>query len=353
MTKMNKHIEIVSSAVCDLSSMSQESRQAIYDVLTKHYTKVGITIVNTHIDLEALIASRPDLVFLGMKYIPKNPLLGQNDPNKIWLSKYLENSKIAHTGSDHLAHELELDKSLAKQRVLDAGLKTSPFYVIKQNQPSTRHANFSFPLFVKPTDRGGGEGIDSDSVVHDAASLQSKVRSITCDLQADSLVEQYLSGREFSVAILKDESSNDFSIMPLELIAPLNERGARVLSAKIKSADTESSLEVTDKIIKDKISTLAIDVFHALGARDYGRIDIRLDATGAPHFLEANLVPSLKKSIGNYFPKACSLNTRLDYEPMILTIVRLALSRQQSILQDESEFEMSHTMTPALLKSAA
>jgi D-alanine-D-alanine ligase len=331
--------------------MSQESRQAIYDVLTKHYTKVGITIVNTLIDLEELVASRPDLVFLGMKYVPLDPddLRG---PERIWLSSYLDEQGIVYTGSGQSAHQLELNKSLAKQRVLDAGLKTSPFYVVKQNQPSTRHTTFSFPLFVKPTDRGGGEGIDSDSVVHDTASLQSKVRSITCDLQADSLVEQYLSGREFSVAILKDEFSSQFSTMPIELVAEADQHGVRLLSSAVKSSNAEAVSRVTDKTVRTSVCNLALAVFHALGARDYGRIDIRLDESGVPHFIEANLLPSLISDYGS-FPKACLLNARLDYESIILTIVRLALPRQQSIIQDESEFEMPHIVTPALIESAA
>jgi len=63
-----------------------------------------------------------------------------------------------------------------------------------------------------------------------------------------------------------------------------------------------------------------------LGARDYGRIDIRLDATGTPHFLEANLIPSLISGYGS-FPKACVMNIGLEYEPMIMRIANLGLSR--------------------------
>jgi D-alanine-D-alanine ligase len=329
--KINKHIQIVSSAASGFGSMSSPSREAIYAILAKHYTRVGITMVNSLSDLEALAAARPDLVFLGAHCAPRNPSLGLLDSNRIWLSQYLTEQGIAHTGSSSAAHQLEHNKQLAKQRVLDSGLMTSPYYVAGYAQPPIKDGTMSlnFPLFVKPTDRGGGAGIDCDSVARNIDELSAKVESIATQLQSAALVEEYLPGREFSVAILKDEHSAEYVAMPIELVAEPDQRGSRMLSAEVKSADTEKVLEVTDQAMRAKVCTLAMSVFTALGAQDYGRIDIRMDKSGTPHFLEANLIPSLIKNYGS-FPKACLLNQNLDHEPMILTITRLALTRLQT-----------------------
>ncbi len=327
MQKIQKHIEIVGSTKTELSSMSRESRDAVHTVLSKYYAKVGVTIVNDLSDLESLVKLSPDLVFLGMTFLPANSELGRNDPDKIWLAEYLDEFNISYTGSNQFAHELEGLKPLAKQRVLDFGLSTSPFEVIEQNKLATQESlDLKFPVFIKPANRGGGQGIDSQSVAHNFRQLQAKVRAITNKLGADSLIEEYLPGREFTVAILKDEHSDEFSVMPLELIAPADNHGARILTSKIKSADAESFFEVIDRSIRDKITTLAINVFHALGARDYGRIDIRLDEFGTPFFLEANLLPSLINGYGN-FPKACLLNMGIGYETMLLRIVALGMKR--------------------------
>src|SRR5665213_2205108 len=154
MIKVNKHIEIVRTTTPWLGSMNQESCDAIYAVLAKHYSKVGVTVVNTTSDLESLALSRPDLVFLGMKFVPVNQALGLQDPNKIWLADYLDECDIAYTGSSQIAHELELNKQLAKQRVIDAGLQTSPFHVINQNEQNiSRNLSLKFPVFIKPTNR--------------------------------------------------------------------------------------------------------------------------------------------------------------------------------------------------------
>lgn len=312
--------------------MSQASCDGILAVLRKHYVSAGVHIVNTAEDLEALVTAQPDLIFLGVKYVP-------NGSSKVWITDYLDEYGIAYTGSSQMAHELELDKALAKQRALDNRLKTPEFYVAEQGQTQLRNKMpLAFPLFVKPTNKGGGLGIDSYSVAHNFDQLEAKVSSIATEFQADSLVEQYLSGREFSVAILKDSESEEYSAMPLELIAPLDSQGSRLLSAEVKSADSESFTEVTDLIIKTKICRLALDVFHALGARDYGRIDLRMDSHGTPHFLEANLLPSLIEGYGN-FPKACLLNIGLGYEAMILKIVELGMARSAIADDDIVEFE--------------
>jgi D-alanine-D-alanine ligase len=336
--KINQRIEIVYSTQSGLSSMGRNPRESVQAVLAKYYASVRITIVNDVADLEALVARRPDLVFLGMKMVLTDQSLGIKDPAKIWMGEYLNDHGIAYTGSDYLAHELEIDKTLAKRRALAAGLKTAPFYVVDKHRYSAiAGSSLTYPVFIKPTNRGGGKGIDSQSVAYNLDQLKSKVRSLAIDLRADSLVERYLQGREFSVAILKDEASTELSVMPIELIAPLDEHGARMLGAEVKNADTERSVEVTDEATKRKVCDLAVKVFHALGARDYGRIDIRMDEFDIPYFLEANLMPSLKRSDGNYFPKACALNLNLSYEQMILSITRLGLARSQAT--DEARVE--------------
>jgi len=327
MTRSHKHIEIVRSTKSWLSSMSQASCIATQAVLAKHYAKVSITNVDMLDDLKALVARKPDLVFLGLRSIPENPALGFYDPNRIWLSAFLDEHNIQHTGSSYMAHTLERNKPLAKQRILEAGLATSPSYVVAYDKPfKIGNANLTYPLFVKPTNRGGGLGIDERSVVYTPTELESKVASISADLQSDSLVEEYLPGREFSVAILKDMQLDTFLLMPIELIAPNQGRGARVISGQTKSSNTEIVIAVTNAGLKTKVNALALDAFNALGARNYGRIDIRLNAAGVPQFLEANLIPSLIEGYGS-FPKACVLNLGLDYESMLLKIVGLGLLR--------------------------
>ena len=64
--------------------------------------------------------------------------------------------------------------------------------------------------------------------------------------------------------------------------------------------------------------------FKALGARDFGRIDIRMDENNVLYFLEANLIPGF--SFG-YFFRACKINRKMSYKDMVLKITEIGLRR--------------------------
>jgi D-alanine-D-alanine ligase len=331
--KIQKHIEIARSTTIALSSMGQKSCDALYALLREHYATVGVTIVNNLADLKRLAAKQPDLVFMGMKYV-----LGRLPGTEVWISEYLDKHGINHTGSPKNAIALEQNKPLAKQCVLEAGIKTPRHMVIKNGSAiDAENVKLQFPLFVKPTSLGAGQGVDESSVVHNLDELNAKVASLAINHGADALVEEFLSGREYSVAVLKEEDTEDVIAMPLELVAGPNARGYRILSHALKSAPLETPVfPVTDPRVRAALIDLATRAFKALGARDYGRIDIRMNAAGIPHFLEANLIPCLIRGSGN-FPKACAMNIGMDYETMILHIVRLGLTRSANIVEDEAE----------------
>lgn len=321
--KIQKHIEIVRSSIPALSSMSKKSCDAILNLLRQYYTQVGVTTVDNLEDLESLVLKQPDLVFMGMKYVP-----GGRAGSEIWISEYLDQHRINHTGSPKEAIELEQNKPLAKQRVQASGIKTAQYLVIENGGKfDAASTPLRFPLFIKPTGLGAGQGVDIHSVVHNVDQLHAKVASLAADFDSDALIETFLPGREYSVAILQDEDSKNLTVMPLELVAGPDLHGHRILSYELKSAPLETPVfPVTDKKVRTALIDLATDVFIALGARDYGRIDIRMDEAGVPHFLEANLIPCLIEGSGN-FPKACAMNIGMSYSAMILHIVRLGLAR--------------------------
>lgn len=329
--KINKSIEIVRSTKTWLSSMSMSSARSIASTLNNKYTKVTVTNVDNLDDLNQLVNRQPDLVFLGMKFIIDESLEGDSLCEKIWISNYLDEFGIRYTGSNKLAHERSVKKSSAKENVIDAGLATSPFFVIDQadcdriNMPD----DLSFPLFVKPNNRGGGLGVNSMSVVNNVDELKAKAYTISHDLGSDSIIENYLTGREFSVAIFDNIDREDSDVMPIEIIAPVDEFGFRILGNVVKSANQETILAVSDPILRSSICRLALKSFMALGAREFGRIDIRIDDKGNPQFLEANLIPSLIAGYGS-FPKSCFLNENIEFENMIFRIVDLAFVRDET-----------------------
>jgi len=332
--KINRYIEVVASRNPRLNAMAPDSQLTILTTLRRQYARVEITIVENLSDLKKLVAKKPDLVVLGMKLILLDPSMSYDDSPKIWLSSYLEENGINFTGSSTDALGLEFDKHLAKQTVIDAGLRSPTYFIARMNQPIRKHG-LKFPLFVKPTNRGDSKGIDENSVVHSELELTAKIVSIHTDCSSDALVEEYLPGREFSVAVLETHRvGNNLLAMPVEITAPSDDKGNRFLSEAVKVADSEQVSAVVEPALKKKINSLAIGVFKALGSRDYGRIDVRLDAFGTPSFIEANLMPGL--SDHGYLSSCFYINNQIAYEDMILSIVAISMARFRDVASEKS-----------------
>ena len=323
--KKTKYIEIVTSPIGDLYLMPQKILLNLCETLSKYYAKVKISIIEDLKDLNALAINNPDLVFSGIKYLGfDEDTVKRNSMGKIWFPEFLDKHAILYTGSPKEAIEFEFDKSKAKRTAQDHGIKTAPFFVAKPNQFKKDEILLPFPLFVKPLFEGDSRGIDSNSPVHNYKEYQKKVESIFKDQNTVSLVEKYLSGKEYTVAIMQDFKNDSYQIYPIELLAQANSKGDIILGFVDKVADKEQSLKIEDENIKDMTSKLAIDSFKALGAKGYGRIDIRMDEKGVPYFLEANLIPGLGYG---YFYRCYKLNTGLTHEQMILDIVKKTFAK--------------------------
>jgi len=327
--KIDKYIEIVGSSNPRLNAMATDASLSLQSVLGKHYSRVGITLVDNITDLELLAAKKPDLVILGMKLVLLDPSKSYDESPKVWLSDYLTERGINFTGSDTAALTLEFDKPVAKQAVIDAGLESSAYFISSINHPVFKHS-LRFPLFVKPSNRGDSKGIDENSVVHTQEALEAKILSIHNDYSSDAIAEEYLPGREFSVAVIKHPRLEKFLAMPIEITSPTDKNGNNFLSESVKESDSEKVMPVTDAKLKKELNDLAVSVFKALGSRDYGRIDLRLNTSGAPSFIEANLMPGLSNH--GYLLRCFYMNEKIGYESMILSIVSLALERASSTL---------------------
>jgi D-alanine-D-alanine ligase len=313
--------------------MGDKSAAMIQTLLLEHYTSVGVTLVSDLTELELLVAKQPDLVILGVKQIP-------TVDGPIWLSAYLEAHGVNHLGSRTTAIELDFDKPGAKQIVRQAGLLTASSFTAEPKQYTATTLPLPFPLFVKPPNGGGGKGIGPDSVVRNFNAYEQKVQRILDEFGTASLVEAYLPGREFSVALIENTQTAGLLAMPIELITEQNAHGDRILGQVVKADDTEHVVAVLDLALRTRVNRLAKAAFRALGARDYGRIDIRLDERGVPHFLEANLIPGLAKhDFVSYFTAACEINQHMSYDTMILSLVTLSLNRYMKP-SDLPEFEL-------------
>ena len=321
--KIDKKIEIVVVPNLGEPNSHQDNvgiileEKKIQKILSKRYKHVLITEINSMDDLEQLARRKPDLVFSGVKYFCFNN-------KKIWLNDYLEIFLIPYIASSKAALDNESDKNRAKNIMQQNDIRTADYFITNPGEYIKESSiPIKFPLFIKPITGGDSRGVDKNSLVFNFEEFTAKVLDIKLNLNTSSLVETYLAGKEYSVGIFEDSIDGSLRAMPIEIIVKKNIDGYCILDFDVKKNDEEKVVLVSDKKIFKKLTEIAINSFVALGGKSLGRIDIKMDHLGEPHFIEANLMPGLRKG---YFYRSCVLNLDMSYDDMIFSIANTGLS---------------------------
>jgi len=154
-----------------------------------------------------------------------------------------------------------------------------------------------FPCIVKPADEHGSAGIGTDSICADAdAAVRAAAR-----WNGPVIVQEFLPGREFAVALWGATEPRHFSIGETRFQAPLR---LNTYEAKweIESADfAHSPLLYHTKIdpgLRESVVAAARGAWSAVDARGYLRVDVRLDTAGAPRVIDVNANPELSPEVG-------------------------------------------------------
>jgi D-alanine-D-alanine ligase len=235
----------------------------------------------------------------------------------------LEAYRIPYTFSDPLALSVALHKPTAKRVIRDHGIAT-PDFAVMERLVDADGVKLPFPLFVKPVAEGTSKGVTEASRVFDHATLHQITERLLMRFRQPVLVETFLPGREFTVGILgTGPAARALGVMEVEV------RDKPVQG--IYSYDNKKHYEQRMRflIASDATSAEAEDValkaWVALGCRDAGRVDLRCDAEGRVHFIEANPLAGLNPHESDLVIIA-RLNG-MSYEGLIARIVVSALRR--------------------------
>jgi D-alanine-D-alanine ligase len=237
--------------------------------------------------------TRPDFVF--------NIAEGLYGPNReSHVPAICEYFGIPCHASDPMTLSLTLDKGRAKEIMSYYGVPTAPFVVI-ESKAEARRVKLPFPVFAKPALEGSGKGITVRNVCHTRAELAALTGDLLKAYRQPILVESYLSGPEFTVAVLGNgDEARCLPIVGLRFDC-LPEGAPPIYGYEAKWLwDTlEDPLEIYEcpaRIPEDfanEIRAAALGAYHALGCRDWCRIDIRCTAEGQPMVVELNPLPGI------------------------------------------------------------
>jgi D-alanine-D-alanine ligase len=236
----------------------------------------------------------------------------------------LEAFDIPYTMSDPLVCAVTLDKAVAKRILKAEGLNTAGFHVV-HSEFDVAKVNLPFPLFAKPIAEGTGKGIDRTSRITNSAELRAVCQTLLLKYNQPVLIEEFLPGREFTVAILGTG-------------AKARVMGTMEVCFRDNSAPTIYTYEVKENYTHyvdyhcpprtpetEAVEKLALDSYRALELRDAGRVDIRMDRDGNPSFMEVNPLPGLNP-LHSDLPIIGKL-IGMSYKDIISAIIDSACSR--------------------------
>ncbi len=238
----------------------------------------------------------------------------------------LEFLNIPYTGSDPLTLSLTLDKAMAKRIVMNDGVPTPRFVKIMRIEDLDR-LNLGYPLFVKLCYEGSSKGVRLDSKVEDRGSLEERVKRLLQNYGPPVLVEEFVSGPEFTVGVLGNEDPSVLGVMQIEIKGkPPNES---IYSLEVKREWKEKVQyhcpPPVDGTLLKRIEEVALQSYRALECRDVSRVDIRVGGDGIPYFLEINPLPGLSPVYGDLPIIARGMGW--DYARLVKTIFHHALKR--------------------------
>ena len=247
----------------------------------------------------------------------------------------LEMLQIPYLGSDPLTLAICLDKARAKEILSYAGIPTATFTVVHVLE-ELDDARVKFPVMVKPLHEGSSKGIYDSSVARNPDDLEQEVRAILETYHEPALVEEFLPGREFTVALLGN--GNQVRVLPIVEIKfdalPSGVNSIYSYEAKWIWDTTENPLQIFDcparlnPELQQEIEAICRNAYKCLKCRDWSRIDVRLDGRGKPHILEINPLPGIlpKPEDNSCFPKAARA-AGMSYNQLINAVLDIAFER--------------------------
>lgn len=227
----------------------------------------------------------------------------------------MELSGLPFTGNRPRAMTLCLDKTLARAVLRDAGVPVARGVVLAPGSldprgPGARAlGELSFPVIVKPAREDASHGIALDSVAADAGGALGLALRIHDRYRQPALVEEYLAGREFNLALLEGASADEprlLSISEMDFTgfpegAPrIVTYGAKWIEDSPEWRGTCSVAAVVDEPLADRLRSAARGAWRALGLSGYARVDLRVEDGGRGRLavIDVNPNPDLSPDAG-------------------------------------------------------
>ena len=300
----NKTIVVIMGGTSTEAEISRQTGNAVLKALqSKGYPAVGMEL-HPRTFAEEIRKADPAIVF--------NALHGKFGEDGA-LQGTLDMLGIPYTGSGLLAAAITMDKAASKRVFVAEGIST-PRSRTYHRQDAARDlvqeikSEFSFPVVVKASSQGSSIGVH---IVEQEADLKKAIDD-AFHYDEEVLIEQFIKGRELTVAVWGDHSRQE----AFPIIEITTESGRYDYQSKYTKGASHHIIPMPVSEAKTKeIQNLAIKTYQACGCLGVARVDMMLAEDGTPYVIEVNsvpgmtelsLVPDAGRAMGVDFPDLCA-----------------------------------------------
>lgn len=233
------------------------------------------------------------------------------------IQSLLELKGIKYTGSKVLSSAIAMDKIMSKILFLEYDIPTPKYFHFKKDEYTAEEINnkietsFGYPAVVKPNDQGSTVGL---TICKTADQLNDAIH-LAFEYSDRILVEEYIAGRELTVAVLDDVALPPLEIKPKHGIYDYECKYTSGMSDYIVPA------EIPENISKS-LQQVAIKACKSVRYEVYARVDFRLSNDNKIYALEVNTLPGMTST--SLVPKMAKA-TGISFEQLIEKIITLSL----------------------------
>jgi D-alanine-D-alanine ligase len=246
------------------------------------------------------ICQSADAVFLAL-----HGEIGENGKLQAVFDLY----DIKYTGSDYFGSALAMNKVASKEMMRTHGILTPQWCLLEEEE---HPQNITAPCVVKPNDSGSSIGV---SIVEKEEDLPQTIKEAQ-KYSTSILLEEKITGREFSVGILGEKVLPPIEIIPKKGFYDYENKYQEGATIEICPA------EITEEE-NQQLTALARKVHHVLRLGYYSRIDFIIDEKGKAYCIEANSLPGMTPT--SLFPQE-AFAIGLSYNELCEELIQSAVS---------------------------
>ena len=219
-------------------------------------------------------------------------------------------------------------------------IPTAPFALVEslsEARAVKKAGLLKYPIFAKPVQEGSSKGITERNYIRAGDELLPCVAELLDSYEQPVLLEEFLPGAEFTCGVIGN--GREARVLPIVGIRfdALPEGALPIYGFEAKWVwdRPEKPLQMfecparVDDELRARIERVTLRAYHALGCRDWSRIDVRLDAEGVPNIVELNPLPGIlpNPEDNSCLPKAAAA-AGIGYDELIQSCLLAAAKRQ-------------------------